>query len=98
MKILENKKYWMFALIGAVLVVAALSSSDDSGDFGVGTTAGEGKTLRINGVEYAFRWRPPGSFEMGAPEWEDGFSADEGPRHQVTLTQGFWLLETEVTQ
>lgn len=64
---------------------------------GDGKTAGERKTLTINGVEYAFRWRPAGSFTMGSPEWEEGRSDNE-TQHRVTLTKGFWLLETEVTQ
>jgi formylglycine-generating enzyme required for sulfatase activity len=50
--------------------------------------AGERMTLKINDVEYAFRWCPPGTFTMG----------EEKSQHQVTLTKGFWMLETPVTQ
>jgi formylglycine-generating enzyme required for sulfatase activity len=39
----------------------------------------------------------PGSFTMGSPDTEDGRSSDE-PQHLVTLTHGFWLQATEVTQ
>ena len=53
--------------------------------------AGDRTVLTIQGVEYPFRWCPAGTFMMGSPE------ADE-TQHQVTLTQGFWMLETEVTQ
>ena len=35
-----------------------------------GTTAGERMVLTINGVEYPFRWCPPGTFMMGSPEDE----------------------------
>ncbi len=42
------------------------------------------------------RWIPPGRFMMGSPDAE-GF-ADEQPRHEVTITRGFWLGETPVTQ
>ena len=35
---------------------------------------------------------------MGSPLSEAGRSADEGPRHSVTLTHGFWLGEAPVTQ
>ena len=48
-----------------------------------------------------FRWIEPGTFLMGSPETE----ADREPwvkgsetQHQVTLTQGFWLADTTVTQ
>ena len=44
-------------------------------------------TLTINGVEYPFRWCPAGAFMLG-----------NEPRHHVTFSSGFWLLETEVTQ
>src|SRR5262249_33193850 len=41
---------------------------------------------------------PPGCFLMGSPEDELERSADEGPRHRVTLTKGFWLGAHPVTQ
>ncbi|MDO4551254.1 MAG: formylglycine-generating enzyme family protein [Planctomycetia bacterium] len=58
---------------------------------------GERMVKTINGVEYAFRWCPPGSFMMGSPHKEKGRFDDE-IWHMVTLTKGFWILETEVTQ
>ncbi len=45
-----------------------------------------------------FRWIPPGSFWMGSPEDEPGSWEDEGPRHVVTLTRGFWMADTPCTQ
>jgi len=62
-----------------------------------GSYAGEQKTLPIKGVEYTFRWCPAGSFWMGSPEVEKGRGDDES-QHNVTLSRGFWLLETPVTQ
>ncbi|MDO4575287.1 MAG: formylglycine-generating enzyme family protein [Planctomycetia bacterium] len=59
--------------------------------------AGERMVKTINGVEYAFRWCPAGNFEMGSPEGELGRYHNE-TQHHVTLTKGFWMLETEVTQ
>jgi len=44
------------------------------------------------------RWIEPGSFLMGSPENEPGRYPNEGPQHQVTLTQGFWLADTACTQ
>jgi len=44
------------------------------------------------------RWIPPGRFWMGSPESEPGRYDDEGPRHQVILTQGYWLFDTPCTQ
>ncbi|MBP3556196.1 MAG: formylglycine-generating enzyme family protein [Thermoguttaceae bacterium] len=60
--------------------------------------AGARKVLTIKGVDFAFRWRPPGTFQMGSPSSEAERDSDEGPRYEVTLTKGFWMLETPVTQ
>jgi formylglycine-generating enzyme required for sulfatase activity len=35
---------------------------------------------------------------MGSPDNEEGRWDDEGPRCQVTLTEGFWLADTPCTQ
>ncbi len=39
----------------------------------------------------------PGTFQMGSPTTEEGRSDDE-TLHAVTLTRGFWMGTTEVTQ
>ncbi|MBQ9126455.1 MAG: formylglycine-generating enzyme family protein [Thermoguttaceae bacterium] len=60
--------------------------------------AGTRKTLEIAGVEFPFRYCPPGTFTMGSPASEAGFLAFWETPHKVTLTRGFWTLETPVTQ
>ena len=52
--------------------------------------------LTINNVEFPFRWCPPGTFMMGSPASEQERGQNE-TQHQVTLSRGFWMLETEVT-
>ena len=52
----------------------------------------------VNGVTFPLRWVPPGEFMMGSPEDEPGRFEREGPQHQVTISHGFWLGETPVTQ
>lgn len=54
--------------------------------------------ILLNGVGCRLRWIPPGTFAMGSPENEPEREEEEGPQHQVALTQGFWLGETAVTQ
>jgi formylglycine-generating enzyme required for sulfatase activity len=44
------------------------------------------------------RWIEPGSFRMGSPEGELGRWEDEGPQHDVTIPDGFWMGQTPVTQ
>ena len=43
-------------------------------------------------------WVGPGTFLMGSPQNEPERDKAEGPQVRVTLTQGFWLGKTEVTQ
>jgi uncharacterized protein (TIGR02996 family) len=50
-----------------------------------------------DGVTMAFCLVPPGSFWMGSPEREPYRYGNEGPRHLVRLTRGFWLGRTTVT-
>lgn len=45
-----------------------------------------------------FRWIEPGEFWMGSQEDEAERYEDEGPRHQVRLTEGYWLAETACSQ
>jgi len=59
--------------------------------------AGDRMVVKIKDVEYPFRWCPPGTFVMGSPVGEASRNNNER-QHEVTLTRGFWLLETEVTQ
>ena len=54
-------------------------------------------SFSLKGVSQVFRWIEPGQFLMGSPEDETERSENE-TQHKVTLTQGFWLAETCVTQ
>lgn len=40
---------------------------------------------------------PVGSYRMGSPEGEEGRRSYEGPRHQVTFSNGFAVSRTEIT-
>lgn len=57
-------------------------------------SAGDGY---VNSVGMAFRWCPPGNFTMGSPDTNTAATADRSPV-PVTLSQGFWMGEHEVTQ
>lgn len=54
--------------------------------------------LVVAGVAFRMRWIPPGRFLMGSPEGEPGRDDDEGPQYLKTISHGFWLGETPVTQ
>lgn len=54
------------------------------------------KEYKVNGVEFAVRWCPPGRFTMGSPKSEYMREEDE-TQHEVDISQGFWMMETEIT-
>lgn len=59
---------------------------------------GSGRKNRISGpYGMEFAYVAPGTFMMGSPSGEDGRDSDE-KQHQVTLTRGFYMQTTEVTQ
>ena len=71
----------------------------------------EGEEFTINdpyGLYMTMKWCPAGSFMMGSPTTDVGrlyfqprgseSKQDMEVRHRVTLTKGFWMGETEVTQ
>jgi formylglycine-generating enzyme required for sulfatase activity len=50
------------------------------------------------GVVTRLRWIPPGGFLMGSPKDEPGRRDGEGPRHWVTISNGYWLADAPCTQ
>ena len=54
--------------------------------------------LRINPRDTLnYTYIPAGSFQMGCVPQDRNCDKDELPRHQVTLTKGFWITTGEVT-
>ncbi len=53
--------------------------------------------LDFQNVIQRFRWIAPGTFLMGSPESEPERRENE-TQHGVTLTQGFWLVDSTCTQ
>lgn len=58
--------------------------------------AGDAKVNPKDGLRYV--WIPPGSFTEGCSPGDKECYEDETPTHKITLTRGFWLSQTEVTQ
>jgi len=54
-------------------------------------------TMNQTAGSSGFVWIQPGTFLMGSPLGEEGRS-DRELQHTVTLSQGFWLSDHEVTQ
>jgi formylglycine-generating enzyme required for sulfatase activity len=49
-----------------------------------------------DGLTYV--WIPPGTFQMGCSPGDSECAPNEKPAHSVTLTKGFWVGQTLVTQ
>ena len=54
--------------------------------------------FKVNGVSQWLRWIPAGRFLMGSPENEPGRLEWEGPQHEVTISEGYFLAESPCTQ
>ena len=65
---------------------------------GSGWYAGERKVWIFGGVEFAMRWIPAGRFLMGSGEEDTEAWDEEKPQREVTITRGFWMGETPITQ
>lgn len=59
--------------------------------------AGDRKEISVNGVGFAVRYIPPGTFMMGSPASEAGRTLQE-TQYKVEISKGFWMMETTVTQ
>ncbi|MCY7377264.1 MAG: SUMF1/EgtB/PvdO family nonheme iron enzyme, partial [Pyrinomonadaceae bacterium] len=72
------------------------NNSGNAANISATKTAGAISKSRLpNGVEMSFAYIPAGSFTMGD---DNGKYDDEKPAHRVTISQGFWMGQTEVTQ
>ena len=80
----------------------ALSYVPDNLDFvpmgdGAVASAPSGRTYTVPSINYKMVYIPPGTFMMGSPSSEPKRDGDER-QHKVTLTKGFYMGATEVTQ
>jgi formylglycine-generating enzyme required for sulfatase activity len=57
---------------------------------------GQTKVNPKDGLTYV--WIPPGTFTMGCSPGDRECDDVEKPAHEVTITRGFWIGQTEVTQ
>jgi formylglycine-generating enzyme required for sulfatase activity len=83
-------KSFLIALGGLALIAAvALYISHH------GAKKGEVRVNRADGLKYV--WIPPGTFVMGCSPGDNACYDFEKPPHQVIITDGYWLGQTEVT-
>jgi len=76
-----------FSLVSVFIVSNPCLANDQTG----------AKKTITNSFGMEFVYIPPGTFTMGSPEDEPG-RFDGETQHEVTLTQGFYMQTTEITQ
>jgi len=60
-----------------------------------GPVPGDVKVNPKDGLKYV--WIPSGTFQMGCSPGDSECDGSEKPAHQVRITKGFWIGQTEVT-
>lgn len=79
--------------------LTALSNNSSASNSANTEFSGNSRTFTIDGVSFTMIPVKAGTFTMGATsEQVDDAYDDEKPAHQVTLTEDYYIGETEVTQ
>ena len=99
---MKQFRYLLMAVCALMVVTFSVSCghSNSPGEEGNDTIPAEfnGLTLNAGGVTFRMVMVEHGSFMMGGtPEQTDAYD-DEFPVHEVTISQDFYISETEVTQ
>jgi formylglycine-generating enzyme required for sulfatase activity/energy-coupling factor transporter ATP-binding protein EcfA2 len=81
---------------GKPITVDAPPGSEKGNLIGGAPRAGDTRVNPKDGLTYV--WIPPGTFTMGCSPGDGECSSDENPAHEVRITRGFWVGQTEVTQ
>ena len=88
-----------FAVVVATASAAAAQLSSESSSkpakaAATKPTPGQVRDNPVDGLKYV--WIPAGSYMMGCSRGDNDCLADEKPSHQVTISKGFWIGQTEV--
>jgi formylglycine-generating enzyme required for sulfatase activity len=92
------------SVLGSIAIVSGSTASALGGTGGPELTAVDAPAATspsnrvIPDLALEMIWIAPGKFTMGSPPEETGRNKAEGPQMRVTLTHGFWLGKTHVTQ
>ncbi len=86
----SNMKFIVLAVAGLVLAVAVVLFFSHHR-----VKKGEVRANSNDGLNYV--WIPPGTFMMGCSPGDKECYDFETPAHQVSISKGYWLGQTEVT-
>ena len=83
----EDRDNAWLKVVEAIEVLATKATGPKPGD------------IRINPIDQLeYVWVAPGSFLMGAGDDDAEAGSHDRPQHHVTITKGFWIGRTPVTQ
>lgn len=82
--------------VAALAVIGAIVMAFSSHHNATPPNQGDMKVNSKDGLSYV--WIPAGTFQMGCSPNDTECESDERPAHMVTITHGFWMGQTEVTQ
>lgn len=55
------------------------------------------KVIAIKGIRFFMNYVPSGKFTMGSPVKESAYRNRDEKLHKVTISRGYWIMETPVT-
>lgn len=92
-----SRKGPLLIAVAALAVIAAIVMAMFSARHNATPPSqGDTKVNHKDGLSYV--WIPAGTFQMGCSPNDTECESDERPAHTVTITHGFWMGQTEVTQ
>ncbi|MBT5901351.1 MAG: formylglycine-generating enzyme family protein [Opitutaceae bacterium] len=90
-----NFRFWCFPNLGTALLLIGAMPVEAATETDVPI---ERSDFHLAPLKLDLIWVNPGSFLMGSSVTEVDRDEAEGPRMEVTLSHGFWLGKTEITQ
>src|ERR1022692_4069804 len=92
----NGRSFMLACLVVAAAVPSGLVAFQQGASNAPAPKLGDSKVNPKDGLRYL--WIPPGNVTVGCSQGDKECYEDEYPSRKVTLTKGFWLSQTEVTQ
>ncbi|MBQ2684434.1 MAG: SUMF1/EgtB/PvdO family nonheme iron enzyme [Thermoguttaceae bacterium] len=93
----DLKGLWLGCFLGWLFLAPAYLSAGEEAAEAEKPAPPEDITVTVKKVPWLFIGCPAGTFQMGSPA-EEPLRGDDEPLHEVTISEPFWILQTEVTQ
>jgi len=89
------RKTLLSLMLAVLMLLTLLGSARPGRGHAAAPKKGDVRVNPRDGLRYV--WIPPGKFRMGCSPGDTLCKDNEEPAHEVTLTEGFWIGQTEVT-